>query len=85
MTEDDIIARASRLPDQYADRIPREVLDGLRLMDDGGEYGELVSELTATLAAHHVPVSAAERDELRALADATGEGREYTDKLTVTE
>ncbi|HEX6447821.1 MAG TPA: hypothetical protein VF053_22170 [Streptosporangiales bacterium] len=85
MTEDEIITRASRLPDRFAGRIPDDVLVGLRLMDDGGEYGELVGELTAALAVNHTPVSAAERDELRVLADATGEGIDYVGQLVVSE
>lgn len=85
MTEDEMITRASKLPDRYAERVPADVLEGLRMMDDGGEYGELVSELTAALAKRQIPVSPAERDELRALADATGEGSEHVDRLTVKE
>jgi hypothetical protein len=42
----------------------------MELMDGGGEYGELTIELAASLAAHHAPVTAAERDELRALLEA---------------
>jgi len=39
-------------------------------MDGGGEYGELTIELAASLAAHHTPVTAEERDELRELLEA---------------
>jgi predicted glycosyltransferase len=41
-------------------------------MGSGGEYGELTIELAASLAAHQVPVTAAERDELRELLEAMG-------------
>ena len=41
-------------------------------MEGGGEYGELTIELAASLAAHHVPVTAAERDELLGLLEAMG-------------
>ena len=41
-------------------------------MDGGGEYGELTVELASSLAAHHTPVTAAERDELLALLQAMG-------------
>ena len=41
-------------------------------MRAGGEYGELTIELAASLAAHHTPVTAAERDELRGLLEAMG-------------
>jgi hypothetical protein len=39
-------------------------------MRGGGEYGELTIELAASLAAHKTPVTAVERDELRALLEA---------------
>jgi hypothetical protein len=42
----------------------------------GGEYGELVIELAATLAARGIPVTAGERDELRDLLNATGMPRD---------
>lgn len=64
--------QASALPDQFATRLPADTLEGLRLMDEGGEYGELAIELTATLVKTGATVSATELRELRALLDATG-------------
>jgi hypothetical protein len=72
MNESEIIERAEVLPDRFADRLPAQTLDSLRLMEIGGEYGELTIELAASLAARSVPVTPAERDELAALLAATG-------------
>jgi hypothetical protein len=70
MNENEIARRASSLPRRFADRVPPRTLEIMELMDGGGEYGELTIELAASLAAHHAPVTAAERDELRALLEA---------------
>jgi hypothetical protein len=70
MTEDEIIEKAEALPDRYADRLTDSALWSIKRMRGGGEYGELTIELAASLAAHHAPVTAAERDELRALLEA---------------
>ena len=70
MDQNEIARRASSLPARFADRIPARTLEIIRLMDGGGEYGELTIELAASLAAQHAPVTAAERDELRALLEA---------------
>jgi hypothetical protein len=70
MTEDEIIEKAEALPDRYADRLTESALWSIKRMRGGGEYGELTIELAASLAAHHAPVTAAERDELRALLEA---------------
>lgn len=83
MDEAEVSRRAAALPEQYADRIPQPQLDGLRSLARGGEWGELIDALTAGLAKRELPVTSAERDELRALAEATGEGGEYLDGLTV--
>jgi hypothetical protein len=50
MDEYEIADRASKLPDQFASRVDEKTLEGLRLMDEGGEYDELASELIAALA-----------------------------------
>jgi hypothetical protein len=52
-------------------------------MDGGGEYGELTIELAASLAAQHSPVTAAERDELRALLEAMSMPTDPIEKLNV--
>jgi hypothetical protein len=70
MDETEIAQRASSLPRRFADRIPSRTREIIELMEDGGEYGELTIELAASLAAHHTPVTAAERDELLALLEA---------------
>ena len=62
--------RASALPARFAERVPPQTLESIRLMEEGGEYGELTIELAASLAAEHAPVTAAERDELLALLEA---------------
>ena len=70
MTEDEIIEKAEALPDRFANRVTESTLWSIKRMRGGGEYGELTIELAASLAAHHTPVTAAERDELLALPDA---------------
>jgi hypothetical protein len=70
MTEDEIIEKAEALPDRYANRLTESALWSIKRMRGGGEYGELTIELAASLAAHRAPVTAAERDELRALLEA---------------
>jgi hypothetical protein len=70
MTEDEIIDQAEALPEKFADRLTESALWSIKRMRGGGEYGELTIELAASLAAHHTPVTAAERDELLALLEA---------------
>jgi hypothetical protein len=70
VTEDEIIEKAEALPDRFADRVTDSTLWSIKRMRGGGEYGELTIELAASLAAHHTPVTAAERDELLALLQA---------------
>ena len=72
MDENEIARRASSLPRRFGDRIPVRTREIIELMEGGGEYGELTIELAASLAAHHVPVTAAERDELLGLLEAMG-------------
>ncbi len=52
-------------------------------MEEGGEYGELAIELTATLVKTGATVSAAERRELRALLEATGMPTHLLEQLAV--
>jgi len=66
----EIARRASSLPRRFSDRVPPQTREDIELMNEGGEYGELTIELAASLAAHQAPVTAAERDELRALLEA---------------
>lgn len=83
MNIDELIARTDAAFDTYTGRVPAATLQGIREMASVGERGEALSELLATLAKHKAPVTPAERDELRALVEATGEGGEYLDGLTV--
>jgi hypothetical protein len=83
MDEYEIARRASDLPQKFADRIPQETLEIIELMDGGGEYGELTTELTASLAAHKTPVTAEEKDELRALLGAMSMPTELVEQLNV--
>lgn len=70
MTETEIIEQAEALPERFADRVTESTLWSIKRMRGGGEYGELTIELAASLAAHKTPVTAEERDELRALLEA---------------
>ena len=70
MDKYEIARRASTLPHRFADRIPRDTLETIELMDGGGEYGEVDDRVGASLAAHKTPVTPDERDELRALLEA---------------
>ena len=53
------------------------------LMDGGGEYGELTIELAAALAAHQMPVTPEERDELRELLEAMSMPTDPIEQLNV--
>ena len=83
MNETEIIERAEALPGRFAERLPAQTVASLRLMEAGGEYGELVIELAAALADHGVPVTARERDELRDLLAATGMPTDPIERLAV--
>jgi hypothetical protein len=72
MDEHEIAKKASSLPGRFADRVPPHTLRIISLMDSGGEYGELTSELVASLGTHKAAVTAAERDELLGLLEAMG-------------
>ena len=83
MDKYEIARRASRLPQKFAGRIPPPTQEIIELMDGGGEYGELTIELAASQAAHNTPVTAEERDELRALLEAMGMPTEPIERLNV--
>jgi hypothetical protein len=83
MDEREIARRASALPGRFADRIPPRTLESLKLMEAGGEYGELTIELAASLAASHAPVTRGERDELAALLTAMTMPEDPIEKLNV--
>jgi hypothetical protein len=83
MDDNEIARRASSLPQRFADRIPARTREIIELMESGGEYGELTIELAASLAARHVPVTAAERDELLGLLEAMGMPTDPIGRLNV--
>jgi hypothetical protein len=83
MNTDEMIDRAATLPDRFADRLPAEHTAELRRIEGGGEWALLVANTIAALAQAKAPVTRAERDDLAALAFATGEGTEYLDTLMV--
>ena len=83
MDENEIARRALSLPRRFGDRIPARTREIIELMEGGGEYGELTIELAASLAAHHVPVTAAERDELLELLEAMGMPTDPIGRLNV--
>jgi hypothetical protein len=79
----EVARRASALPVIFANRVPPDTLESIQLMNEGGEYGELTIELAASLAAQNKPVTAAERDELLALLEATDMPTDPIAKLNV--
>ena len=83
MDEHEIAEKASSLPGRFADRISPQTLKIISLMDSGGEYGELTSELVASLAVRGVTVTAAERDELLGLLEAMKMPTERIARLNV--
>jgi hypothetical protein len=85
MDKSEIARKASALPDQFATRLPQESTSRLRLMSEGGEYGELVIELTTTLAQTRTLVSGQELRELRALLEATDMPTEPADQLVISD
>lgn len=85
MDEYEVAQRASALPDRFATRLPAQTLARVRLIEQGGEHGELTIEITAALAKNGAEVSAAEQRELRALLEATGMPAGPADQLNVAD
>jgi hypothetical protein len=83
VTEDEIIDKAEALPERFADRLTESALWSVKRMRGGGEFGLMTIELTASLAAHNMPVTAAERDELLALLQAMEMPTDPIEKLNV--
>ena len=83
MTEAEIIERAEVTPRPIRGSSDGEHALEHQAMRGGGEYGELTIELAASLAAHRTPVTAEERDELRALLEAMNMPTEPIDQLNV--
>src|SRR5260370_503676 len=83
VTEDEIIDQAEALPERFADRLTESALWSVKRMRGGGEYGLLTIEIAASLAAHNMPVTKEERDELQALLEAMGMPTEPIGRLNV--
>ena len=83
MTETEIIEQAEALPERFADRLTESALWSIKRMRGGGEYGLLTRELAASLAAHNMPVTPDERDELRSLLEAMNMSTDPIDQLNV--
>lgn len=80
MNEHETARRASALPAQFATRLDLRTLEGLQLMNEGGE---LMSLLVAALAGTRARVSAAEQSELRSLLEAMAMPTEPVQQLSV--
>jgi hypothetical protein len=83
MDAHEIARRASVLPARFASRIPVQTLEGLRLMEEGGEFGELTADLAATLVKARAIVTVEEQTELRELLAATDMPTSSADELEV--
>ena len=85
MDEAEFVTAMKELPERYAGRLPEQHLDGVRSMAEGGEWGEEIDNIRASLEQSQQPVTSAERDELAALLDAMGEPTDALDALNVTD
>jgi hypothetical protein len=83
MDANEVARRARVLPDRFAARLTPQTLARVRLIEQGGEHGELTIEITAVLAKTGAEVSAAEQRELRELLAATGMPTDPADQLNV--
>lgn len=83
MDNRELLKRTDAAVAAFADRVPERHMAGIREMADVGEPGEAVSNLVAAIVQHGTQVTSVERDELRALVDATGEGGEWLDQVSV--
>jgi len=75
--------RVNALPDRFAGRLEPATFSQVRSAARAGEWGEAVDNLIAGLAETRAVVTAAERDELRALLAAMGLPTDLTDGLNV--
>ena len=83
MNDNEMMDRVNALPDRFAGRLDPTDLDDVREAAYAGEWGEAVDNLIAGLAETRAVVTAAERDELRALLAAMGLPTDLTDGLNV--
>ena len=84
MDEHEMVRRVSALPDQFASRLDESTNRGLRSMNGGGEWDELMDLLVAALIDNSAAVTAAERQELETLLEAMHMPTEQVRQLTVT-
>ncbi len=83
MDEHEIACRANKMREEFATRLDRKTPETLRVMDAGGEPGELLLELAAMLAATGSPVSGAEQKELHMLLEAMGLPTDVVEHLMI--
>jgi hypothetical protein len=70
MDEHEMVRRLRTLPDQFAARLDDSTNRGLRSMNGGGEWDELMGLLVAALVDIGAAVTPSEQNELRALLEA---------------
>lgn len=85
MDEHELARRVSVLPDQFAARLDESTNDGIRSMNGGGEWDELMDLLVSALAGRGAAVTAAEQQELRELLEAMHMPTDKVERLTVAE
>jgi hypothetical protein len=81
--DNEMMDRVNALPDRFAGRLDPATFGQVRSAARAGEWGEAVDNLIAGLAETRAVVTAAERDELRALLAAMGLPTDLTDGLNV--
>lgn len=83
MDEHELARRASVLPDQFAARLDESTNNGLRSMNGGGEWDELMDLLVAALVGLGAAVTTGEQQELRELLEAMDMPTDSVQHLTV--
>ncbi len=85
MDEYEMVRRVRVLPEQFASRLDESVNEGLRSMNDGGEWDELIDLLVAALVNRRAAVTAAEQQELRELLAAMHMPTDMLERIKVAE
>jgi hypothetical protein len=75
MDEHEIVRRVRVLPDLFVSRLDESTSRGLRSMNGGGEWDELMNLLVAALIDIGAAVTPAEQEEIRELTAVAGLGR----------
>ena len=83
MDQREVMASVRGLADRLANRVPQADLEGLRSMDQAGEWRELVDLLVASLASTGTPITSAEHAELRTIVDAMQMENDSLSRLNV--